>query len=616
MKFSGILLLLTATTTTTVSAMVMDSEPMDSSVAPHAYTHSHNHNQDQDQDHASASASASVSGDDYDSNGSSTSETRKLVPIPHVSKHQHGLPILQTHLLPEEKLFWENYNTTTYFTVASNHRPALYIHIIVGLFSIFVLYPVCLIFNNLNMTKTYLASLLVYSAFMVLSLLNYSIFINSIPNIYPGNAYNKMIIILFVTTCLQLLLAVLKKPKIDNSCNSTFQASDSGSSGGSYFSLRPSSSGEDVSESSSIDSSTPVDIEKMIKPESPIYRFKKNWILHVSKFRNFFNIAFNLLNWGHFFYFFALIPTAIATFCLYGQGITVFNLLAHFIKGGVFFAYGVLSLARYCGGFANKGWSWNHKFVEGNSPKLNYWQRFQNKGLWTMEMIESSLILFYGSTNIFLEHLSNAGKEWSAKDLQHVSIAFIFIGCGLCGVLTELKLQDWRFEQAVANFKKANSAEVVAESHIIKASPGFSPNPFPVLTIYWTGVLMSKHQQASELSTEIHTQWGNMFILGCAFRFITYLLMLLNPNMSGSLTRPSRPITELIVSFSLLCGGMIFMESTDPVILSFEYYGLTSMFTLNVSLGLVTLFMGWMMTLFSVKDWLKSKYKTGTQASP
>lgn len=119
---------------------------------------------------------------------------------------------------------------------------------------------------------------------------------------------------------------------------------------------------------------------------------------------------------------------------------------------------------------------------------------------------------------------------------------------------------------------------------------------------------MSKHQQASSLSTEIHIQWGNMFVMGCAFRFITYLLMLLNSKTPKELTGPSRPITELIVSFSLMCGGLIFMELTDPVVLSFEYYGLTSMFTLNLSLGVTTLLMGWQMLLFAFKDWLKNKY--------
>ena len=118
---------------------------------------------------------------------------------------------------------------------------------------------------------------------------------------------------------------------------------------------------------------------------------------------------------------------------------------------------------------------------------------------------------------------------------------------------------------------------------------------------------MSKHEQASELSTAIHTQWGNLFVTGCAFRLMTYVLQMVTPVNSKSLTRPLSPMTELVVSFTLMCGGLIFMESCDPVVYTFEYYGYTPMFTLNVSLGVVTLLMSWEMSVFAFKDWLKAK---------
>ena len=47
------------------------------------------------------------------------------------------------------------------------------------------------------------------------------------------------------------------------------------------------------------------------------------------------------------------------------------------------------------------------------------------------EFAESALIFFYGSTNIFLEHLGGAGGEWSAQDLEHISITVLFLGGGL-----------------------------------------------------------------------------------------------------------------------------------------------------------------------------------------
>lgn len=71
--------------------------------------------------------------------------------------------------------------------------------------------------------------------------------------------------------------------------------------------------------------------------------------------------------------------------------------------------------------------------------------------------------------------------------------------------------------------------------------------------------------------------------------------------------RPGRPLTELVTSFCLLCGGLVFMESTDQVIEAMEYRGLTPMFTLNMSVGCTALLMAWIMVLFSFKEMLKKK---------
>ena len=51
------------------------------------------------------------------------------------------------------------------------------------------------------------------------------------------------------------------------------------------------------------------------------------------------------------------------------------------------------------------------------------------------EFVESALIFTYGSTNIFLEHLGNWGKEYSAQDLEHISITVLFLGGGLVSTL-------------------------------------------------------------------------------------------------------------------------------------------------------------------------------------
>ncbi|PVH13938.1 uncharacterized protein CXQ87_002057 [Candidozyma duobushaemuli] len=547
--------------------------------------------------------------------------TPSLVPTPHVAHHHHGMPILDTDLKPEERLFWENYSTETYFNTPSSHRGALYTHIALWTSSYMLLYPLVLVFWNTG-SRLYFPALTLHAAAIVISVINYWVFAGSIKDLYPGNAFHPMCAILFVGTIVHWAVALISKAysSLDIETHA-YEAVDDDDDTASLDS--PASTLRDShSDSFELDDLTPglanghlTSNGSMINKPGFVTSFVVRFPLFqrvVTAFGRTATVLTAVLNWMSFFYFLVYAGVAVATYAVYGTDRAVFNLLAHFIKGGVFFSLGMLSLSRYCGAFREKGWAWNHTFV---SAKKAYqgWFKWQPIGLWSMEFVESSLILFYGSTNIFLEHLANPGGEWSAKDLQHASIAFIFIGCGLCGVLVEKKLSSYRFQKATEHMALVADSKDVAR--VAKAMPGFSPNPFPILTIYWTGVLMSKHEQASELSTAIHTQWGNLFVVGCAFRLLTYVLQMVTPVNSKSLTRPSSPMTELVVSFALMCGGTIFMESCDPVVHTFEYYGYTPMFTLNVTLGVVTLLMAWIMSVFAFKDWLQSKKVSLTTSS-
>lgn len=544
-------------------------------------------------------------------------------PIPHVMHHQHGVPILQTNLLPEELAYWQNYNTTSYFSYPDSNKTSLYLYISMFVICFIFVNPVLMAINNVNeQSLAYLFGLFVNSIGVLFGLLNYSIFMGSIPDLYPGNVFNKFNWIYLFTIPGQFIMALFKLIHLRN-----------GNTLGGYNHVS-----DDDDENVNSPSITLYDLSRNASPDSfelnnhhhddintvssdresrDLESNLHNLNLHLNKLQtNSFNsifaklsnnpfvikfgntctILFNLLNWFNFLFFLVYLPTGVATFGLFGKGNTVFNLLAHFIKGGVFFALGIVSLARYCGAWSDKGFAWNYKFIY-SSDKLSRWQKFQPIGLITMEGLECFLIFFYGSTNVFLEHLANPGGEWSAKDLEHASIAFIFIGCGLCGLITESKLSTWRF-----NYSSCESKSVS------KSSPGFSPNPFPLMCIFWTGILMSKHQQASEMSTAVHTQWGNLLAYGACFRFLTYVLNLLLPKPLD-LTQPTRPITELVVSFALLSGGLIFMESCDPVILALEYRGLGAMFTLNVFVGITFLLMSWIMLVFQIKSWFSKRYQ-------
>ena len=129
------------------------------------------------------------------------------------------------------------------------------------------------------------------------------------------------------------------------------------------------------------------------------------------------------------------------------RGDSVLNGLAHFIKGGIFFWYGLLTLGRWMGCFADFGWAWN---IKPSRSEVGQWKARIPSG----EFAESFVIFLYGSINVFLEHLAAWGDRWAPEDFEHVSISILFFGGGLVsqidrqtsyrGSLTQVAVRDAR----------------------------------------------------------------------------------------------------------------------------------------------------------------------------
>ncbi|KAG0647157.1 hypothetical protein D0Z07_7112 [Hyphodiscus hymeniophilus] len=277
--------------------------------------------------------------------------------------------------------------------------------------------------------------------------------------------------------------------------------------------------------------------------------------------------------------------TGTVTYGALFMGPELFNGLAHFIKGGVFFWYGILTLGRWAGFFADIGWAWNVKPSTSNKPSA--------------EFVESFLIFFYGSTNAFLEHLTAWGSAWSAQDLEHVSITIMFFGGGLCGMLIESS----RVRDLLNTVQQVSQHSYHSEGQSALEPPKsyrFSMNPLPALIVLLLGVMMSSHHQESMVSTMIHKQWGTLLV-GAAFaRALTYVIFYLAPPTS---MLPGRPPSELITAFCLLAGGFVFMLSARDVVETMEQYGLDAMFIFTVTMGLITFLMAWIVVVIAIKGW-------------
>jgi hypothetical protein len=286
----------------------------------------------------------------------------------------------------------------------------------------------------------------------------------------------------------------------------------------------------------------------------------------------------------------------------------IYSGLAHYVKGGIFFWYGLLTLGRWMGAFAEFGWAWN---LRPQRAQVSKWK----SRVPSAEFTESFVIWLYGASNVFLEHLNNWGKAWSPQDFEHVSITILFFGGGLLGMMIESRaLLDLttaptqshsstfqEFETDDAGFKVVSgNLAYPSQDQDPSNTKRLSLNPMPALTILFLGMMMSGHHQSSMVSTMLHAQWGMLFTGFAMARAVTYIMLYLKPPTSHY---PSRPPSELVAAFCLTAGGILFMNSARDVVVTIESNGLDAMTIFTLTIGLTGVVLAWELACYTIKVW-------------
>ncbi|KZO92141.1 hypothetical protein CALVIDRAFT_487969 [Calocera viscosa TUFC12733] len=272
--------------------------------------------------------------------------------------------------------------------------------------------------------------------------------------------------------------------------------------------------------------------------------------------------------------------------------------LAHVIKGSIFWFYGILSFARFCGAFSQVGWAWNTVYTApGKRPPPS------------AEMVESFVVFLYGAMNTWMERFgSEPGSPYSTKEIQHISIAVMFWFAGLTGMALE------------SNFvrRMLSKPALVQTGHPeseVPQPPSYrgSFNPFPAMCVGITGMAMSAHHQTYLFQVEIHALWGYMLAAFALFRFLTYFFLWLRPPTSPL---PSRPPTEALASFCLACGGLTFILSTEEITYMAMRTGKDDMMMfLNLVVAIMCLNFTWVLIVLTIRGWAVGRMSRRTSTS-
>lgn len=229
-------------------------------------------------------------------------------------------------------------------------------------------------------------------------------------------------------------------------------------------------------------------------------------------------------------------------------------------EGSIFWWYAILTFSRYLGAWRHWGWAWNS--VPHSSASIP----------WSAAFVESLVIFLYGFTQQFMERLGKQpGDPYSAKDVEHISIAVMFWAGGLVGMAIESpSIRKWLIGEAntrhTRNRRKQsiNSIEPDKQEHGVGSR---ASNPLPAVVVGITGLAMSAHHQTYQFQVQIHALWGYLLLGFAICRCITCFLEWVRRPEGRMSTLPGMPPTELVGSVFLGAGGIAFICSDEEITL-------------------------------------------------
>ena len=264
-----------------------------------------------------------------------------------------------------------------------------------------------------------------------------------------------------------------------------------------------------------------------------------------------FSVYFGL---GHTYYINGVLAHFISMYIFLDSGDN--TLMA--AEGSIFWWFGILTFARYLGAWSRWGWAWN--IPPHNSRTLP----------WSASFVESLVIFLYGFSQQFMERFgTHPGDPYSAKDVEHISIAVMFWAGGLVGMAIETPtIRKWlqgetdtRYFHSRSRRKHSSSAIDMEVTDSLAAS-----NPLPALVIGITGIAMSAHHQTYQFQVQIHALWGYLLLGFAICRCLTCFFEWVRPERRMPML-PSMPPTELLGSIFLGAGGIAFICSDEEITL-------------------------------------------------